>query len=80
MHGGNETTLLSAYVSFAHFGTVILPPGYGDAAMFNAGTPYGASSASHGQAQSPPTPDDLSAAMFQGRRLAEVASALDAAR
>lgn len=76
-HGGNETTLLSTYISFAHFGMVIVPPGYGDPVMFRAGTPYGASSVSHGQSQLPPTEDDLAVARFQGRRLAQVASALD---
>ena len=79
LHGGNETTLLSTYISFAHFGMVIVPPGYGDPVMFRAGTPYGASSVSHGQSQLPPTEDDLAVARFQGRRLAQVASALDPA-
>ncbi len=77
LHGGNETTLLAAYVTLAHFGMVIVPPGYGDPIMYKGGTPYGASSVSHGQSFLPPTEDDLAAARFQGRRLAEVAAALE---
>ena len=40
--GGNESTLLSLYNTFAHLGLIIVPTGYADGAMFKAGTPYGA--------------------------------------
>lgn len=78
MHGGNEATVLSLYPALAHLGLVIVPPGYGDAAMFKAGTPYGASSVSFGPRNAPPTEDDLDVARFQGRRIAQVARALAA--
>jgi len=77
-HGGNETTLLSLYPPMAHLGLIIVPTGYADAALFKAGTPYGASSVSFNQA-TPPTADDLEVARFQGKRVAQVAKALAAA-
>ncbi|MGB8277663.1 MAG: NAD(P)H:quinone oxidoreductase [Methylovirgula sp.] len=77
-HGGNETTLLSMYVPLAHLGLIIVPTGYADAAMFKAGTPYGATSISLNQAK-PPSADDLDVARWQGRRVALVARALKSA-
>jgi NAD(P)H dehydrogenase (quinone) len=79
LHGGNETTTLSLYAPMAHLGLIIVPTGYADPAMFSAGTPYGASSVSHNQ-NTPPTEEDLAVARFQGRRTAQVAAALRAAR
>ena len=77
-HGGNESTLLTLYNTFAHLGMVIVPTGYADPAMFKAGTPYGATAvvAPNGA----PTEDELAAARYQGRRVTEVAAALVAAK
>ncbi len=77
-HGGNETTITSLYTPMAHLGLIIVPLGYADPAMFKSGTPYGASSVS-GQNNTPPTPDDLEVATYQGRRVARIATALKAA-
>ncbi len=77
-HGGNESTLISLYNPLAHLGLIIVPLGYADPVLFRAGTPYGASSVS-GQANTPPTADDLEVANFQGRRVTHVATALKAA-
>jgi NAD(P)H dehydrogenase (quinone) len=74
-HGGNESTILSMYNFMAHLGMIIVPLGYGDPAMFAAGTPYGASSVS-GQTSAPPTEGDIAVAQYQGRRVAQVAKAL----
>lgn len=74
-HGGNETTILSLYNPLAHLGFIIVPTGYGDPAVFKAGTPYGASHVS-GQNSSPPTEDELAVARFQGKRVAQVAAKL----
>lgn len=41
MHGGQETTLEAMNTTFAHFGGIIVPPGYTDAVKFNDGNPYG---------------------------------------
>ncbi|GGO70512.1 NAD(P)H:quinone oxidoreductase [Nocardioides deserti] len=40
-HGGQESTLLAMHTTFAHFGGVIVPPGYTDQLKFNDGNPYG---------------------------------------
>ena len=42
-HGGQETTLLSLYITLMHFGGIIVPPGYTDDVKFVDGNPYGAS-------------------------------------
>jgi len=73
-HGGNESTLLSLYNPMAHLGLIIVPTGYADAALFKAGTPYGASAVSGASAL--PTEDELAVARFQGVRVANVAKAL----
>lgn len=78
-HGGNESTIISLYTPMAHLGLIIVPLGYADPVLFRAGTPYGASTVS-GQANNPPTPDDLEVARFQGRRVTQVAAALKAAQ
>ena len=78
-HGGNESTIISLYTPMAHLGLIIVPLGYADPVLFRAGTPYGASAVS-GQANSPPTADDLEVARFQGRRVTQVAGALKAAQ
>jgi NAD(P)H dehydrogenase (quinone) len=75
LHGGNESTLLSMYTPMAHLGLIIVPLGYADAAMFKAGTPYGAT---HVSKLDTLQPDEahLDVARFQGRRVATVARAL----
>ena len=78
-HGGNESTIISLYTPMAHLGLIIVPLGYADPVLFRAGTPYGASTVS-GQANNPPTADDLEVARFQGRRVTQVAAALKAAQ
>lgn len=77
-HGGNESTILTTYNFMAHLGLIIVPLGYGDPAVFGAGTPYGASSVS-GQSNAPPTAEELGVARFQGQRVAHVGKALKAA-
>jgi NAD(P)H dehydrogenase (quinone) len=79
-HGGNEATLLTMFVPMAHFGMVIVPPGYGDPVMFRAGTPYGASAVSGNPPVNMPSADDLNVAKFQGQRVAQVAAALKGLR
>jgi NAD(P)H dehydrogenase (quinone) len=43
LHGGQETTLLTLYVTLIHFGGIIVPPGYTDPLKFVDGNPYGVS-------------------------------------
>jgi NAD(P)H dehydrogenase (quinone) len=75
LHGGNEATIISMFNPLSHLGMIIVPIGYADPITFRAGTPYGASSVS-GQNAAPPTEDDLVAAQFQGKRVAQVARVL----
>ncbi|MGH1592232.1 NAD(P)H:quinone oxidoreductase [Methylobacterium phyllosphaerae] len=77
-HGGSEVVTLSLYAPMAHLGMVILPTGYTDEAMLEAGSPYGAS-AIVGAENRPPRPEDLDAARHQGRRMVAIAGALIAA-
>lgn len=72
VHGGQETTLLSLYVTFMHWGSVIVAPGYTDPSLFaSGGNPYGYST----------TPGDITAEgraaiEHQARRMVEVATKL----
>jgi NAD(P)H dehydrogenase (quinone) len=36
-HGGQESTILTLFNVFSHFGAVIVPPGYTDATVFESG-------------------------------------------
>lgn len=41
-HGGQETTLISLYTTAMHWSAIIVPPGYSDQTVFDAGgNPYG---------------------------------------
>lgn len=73
-HGGQESTLLSLNNVLYHWGTVIVPPGYTDPAVYGAGgNPYGTSFVA-GVQGAMPTEEILAAARYQGRRLTEVAA------
>ncbi len=77
-HGGTEVVTLSLYAPMAHLGMVIVPTGYTDEAMLEAGSPYGAS-AIVGAENSAPRSEDLDAMRHQSRRMVAIASALVAA-
>lgn len=74
-HGGTEVVTLSLYAPMAHLGMVIVPPGYTDPAMLEAGSPYGAS-AIVGSEHRPPREEDLDAIRHQARRTVSIAAAL----
>jgi NAD(P)H dehydrogenase (quinone) len=77
-HGGQESTLISLYNVFAHWGAVIVPPGYTDPLLFEAGgNPYGASSNGTDEG---PTEQELAAAKYLGKRVAEKAEILAGSR
>jgi NAD(P)H dehydrogenase (quinone) len=73
-HGGQETTILALYTTVHHFGGIVVAPGYTDPVKFSDGNPYGTGFVS-GQG---PDPDQvaLDAAVYQGKRVAEIAAAL----
>jgi len=74
-HGGSEVVTLALYAPMAHLGMVILPTGYTDDAMLEAGSPYGAS-AIVGAGNGKPRPEDLDAARHQGRHTVAITRAL----
>jgi NAD(P)H dehydrogenase (quinone) len=78
-HGGNEMTSFTLTVPMAHFGMIIVPPGFADPAMFMAGTPYGASAVSRNQPGYQLSQEESASARFQGQRVAQVADKLAAA-
>ena len=71
-HGGQETTLMSLYTTAMHWGAIILPPGYTDQAIFDAGgNPYGYS-ADAGEFEK----KGKDAVSHQAKRLVDVAKKL----
>jgi NAD(P)H dehydrogenase (quinone) len=73
-HGGQETTLLSMYTTFMHWGCVLVPPGYTDPVIFaSGGNPYGATVTAAGE---PPSEQARASVRHQARRLVEVAAKL----
>jgi NAD(P)H dehydrogenase (quinone) len=82
-HGGQESTILSAHVVLLHLGMVIVGLPYsfkGQLRMdqITGGSPYGASTLAEdgGGGDRRPSANELSAARFQGRHVAEVALAM----
>ncbi len=77
-HGGQESTILALNNVFYHWGCLIVPPGYTDPTLFEAGgNPYGTSYASHGEIRNV-DPTVLAAARYQGQRLTHFAERLAA--
>jgi NAD(P)H dehydrogenase (quinone) len=70
-HGGQEATILAINTAFYHWNMIIVSPGYADPIQFQAGNPYGTSFTSN-NGQSDPDETTLSAARFQGKRVAEI--------
>lgn len=74
-HGGQESTLLSMYNVFMHWGAILVTPGYTDPVLFESGgNPYGVSSTDGGEGG--PSEQELAAARYQGKRVAEKAALL----
>ncbi|ETA53609.1 NAD(P)H:quinone oxidoreductase [Ponticoccus alexandrii] len=72
VHGGQESTLLSLYTTFMHWGAILVAPGYTDQSIFDAGgNPYGYS------AQAGQFDDKGKAAVaHQAKRLVEMTAKL----
>ncbi len=78
-HGGQETTLFSGITNLLHFGMVIvgLPYSYQGQLTIDevaGGSPYGATTIAGGQGQRQPSANELDAARFQGKLVAETAA------
>ena len=79
-NGGQESTLLSMYNVFMHWGSIVVPTGYTSDEVFAAGgNPYGVSSTDPVDG-SGPNEQELAAARYQGRRIAEKAAILAGSR
>lgn len=70
-HGGQEQTILAINTVFYHWSMIIVSPGYADPIQFAAGNPYGTSFTSN-NGQLDPDETALTAAKFQGKRVAEI--------
>jgi NAD(P)H dehydrogenase (quinone) len=76
-HGGQESTLLALNNTFYHWGALIVPPGYTHPVLYSAGgNPYGASYPSGIDGDSAVSVEALTAAHYQGHRLAQYAGLL----
>ncbi len=76
VHGGQETTLQTLYITAMHWGCILVPPGYtGDAVYAAGGNPYGTSVTADG----PDVSDEsLEAIRHQARRLVRFAEKIRA--
>lgn len=80
-HGGQESTILSFHISLLHQGFVIVGLPYAfQGQMRNdeitGGSPYGASTIAGTSGERTPTENELDAARFQGKHVADIASKL----
>jgi NAD(P)H dehydrogenase (quinone) len=81
-HGGQETTITSFHNTLLHHGMIIvgLPytyPGLTRMDEVTGGTPYGATTLAGPDGSRQPTENELGAARFQGRHVAEIATRLE---
>ena len=77
-HGGQESTILSFHITLLHHGMVIVGLPYSFQGQMRideitGGSPYGASTIAGGQGERQPSENELAAARFQGRHVAEIA-------
>jgi NAD(P)H dehydrogenase (quinone) len=80
-HGGQETTLITTYITLLHLGFVVVGLPYSFAGQnrldeITGGSPYGAAAIAGPQGQRPPSANELDGARFQGRHVAAIASQL----
>ena len=76
-HGGQETTLMSLITNMMHLGMVIVGLPYSYQGLLgvdevSGGTPYGATTLAAGDGSRQPSENELGAARFQGRHVAEI--------
>jgi NAD(P)H dehydrogenase (quinone) len=84
-HGGQETTLVSFHFTLLHHGMIVVGTPYTEQRLMNmteitGGTPYGATTLAGIDGSRRPTENELAIARFQGRHVAQIASALIAGR
>ena len=84
-HGGQETTLMSIITNLFHLGLVVVGLPYSAQGQMRideitGGSPYGATTIAGGKGQRQPSANELELARLQGRRVAEIAGALQRGR
>ena len=80
-HGGQESTILSFMITLLHQGMVVVGLPYSFAGQMGiteitGGSPYGASTIAGSQGERLPSENELAAARFQGRHIAQIAAKL----
>jgi NAD(P)H dehydrogenase (quinone) len=80
-HGGQESTILSFYITLLHHGMIIagLPYSFKGQMRIDeitGGSPYGASTIAGPEGKRMPSNNEIEAARFQGRRVASIAAKL----
>jgi NAD(P)H dehydrogenase (quinone) len=80
-HGGQESTILTFHVTLLHQGFVVVGLPYAFQGQMRideitGGSPYGASTIAGGDGSRMPSENELEAARFQGRHVAEIAAKL----
>jgi NAD(P)H dehydrogenase (quinone) len=76
-HGGQESTILSFHTTLLHHGMIIVGLPYSFAGQtrideVTGGSPYGASTIAGGQGERMPSDNELNAARYQGKHVAEI--------
>jgi NAD(P)H dehydrogenase (quinone) len=80
-HGGQESTLLSFHITLLHQGMIVVGLPYTFAGQMRSdeitgGSPYGASTIAGAKGERTPSDNELDAARFQGKHVAEIAAKL----
>lgn len=80
-HGGQESTILSFHFTLLHHGMVIVGLPYAFTGQMRideitGGSPYGASTIAGGDGSRMPSENELAAARYQGKHVAEIAAKL----
>jgi NAD(P)H dehydrogenase (quinone) len=82
-HGGQESTILTFHVTLLHHGFVVVGLPYAFQGQMRVdeitgGSPYGASTIAGGDGSRTPSENELEAARFQGKHVAEITTKLTA--
>lgn len=77
-HGGQESTILSFYITLLHQGMIIVGLPYAFQGQMRldevtGGSPYGSSTIAGGKGERMPSENELAAARFQGKHVATIA-------
>jgi NAD(P)H dehydrogenase (quinone) len=77
-HGGQESTILSFHITLLHHGFVVVGLPYAFQGQMRideitGGSPYGASTIAGGSGERMPSGNELDAARFQGKHVAQIA-------